>query len=86
MVLLMLISWVSAHGRFLMPTYSAIVQLYHGENKLIFEWDDDDMSSHPDTLSRFRANQSWLFLFNAACLVEKQQMPILSSLVWLDRG
>ena len=28
---------------------------------------------HSDTLSRFRANQSLLFLLNAACLAEKQQ-------------
>jgi len=31
-----------------------------------------DMSSHSDTLSWFRANQSLLFLLNAAYLVEKQ--------------
>ena len=30
-----------------------------------------------DTLFWFRANQSLLFLLNAACLVEKQQLPIL---------
>ena len=28
---------------------------------------------HSDTLSQFRANQSLLFLLNAACLAEKQQ-------------
>ena len=33
-----------------------------------------DISSHSDTLSWFRANQSLLFLFNAACLAEKQQI------------
>ena len=31
------------------------------------------MSSHSDTLSWFRANQSFLFLLNDACLAEKQQ-------------
>ena len=31
------------------------------------------MSPHSDTLSWFRANQSLLFRFNAACLVEKHQ-------------
>jgi hypothetical protein len=36
-----------------------------------------DMSPHSDTLFRFRANQSLLCLLNAACLVEKQQIPIL---------
>jgi hypothetical protein len=37
-----------------------------------------DMSPHSDTLSRFRANQSLLFLINAACLAEKQQIQIYS--------
>jgi hypothetical protein len=36
-----------------------------------------DMSLHSDTLFRFRANQFLLFLLNAACLAEKQQIPIL---------
>ena len=36
-----------------------------------------DMSPASDTLSWFRANQSLLFLLNATCLVEKQQIPIL---------
>ena len=45
-----------------------------------------DMSLLSDTLFWFRANQSLLFLLNAACLVEKQQIPILLSLVWPDRG
>jgi hypothetical protein len=36
-----------------------------------------DMLPHSDTLSWFQANQSLLFLLNAACLVEKQQIPIL---------
>ena len=44
-----------------------------------------DMSPHLDTLFRFRANQSLLFLPNAACLAEKQQIPILQSLVWPNR-
>jgi hypothetical protein len=33
-----------------------------------------------------RANQSLLFLLNAACLAEKQQIPILLSLVVTDQG
>ena len=32
------------------------------------------MSPHLDTLSRFRAKQSLLFLLSAACLAEKQQI------------
>jgi hypothetical protein len=35
-----------------------------------------DMSLHSDTLFRFQANPFLLFLFNAACLAEKQQIPI----------
>jgi hypothetical protein len=34
------------------------------------------MSPHSNTLSWFRANQSLLFLLNAACLAEKHQIPI----------
>jgi hypothetical protein len=41
---------------------------------------------HVAPLGRFRATQSLLFLLNAACLAEKQQIPILKSLVWLDLG
>ena len=36
-----------------------------------------DISLHLDTLSRFWANQSLLFLLNAVCLAEKPQIPIL---------
>jgi hypothetical protein len=35
------------------------------------------MSLHSDTLFWFRAIQSLFFLLNAACLAEKQQIPIL---------
>ena len=35
------------------------------------------MSLHSDTLSRFRANQSLLFLLNDVCLAEKQHVPIV---------
>jgi hypothetical protein len=35
------------------------------------------MSLHLGTLFWFRANQSLLFLLNAVCLAEKQQIPIL---------
>jgi hypothetical protein len=34
----------------------------------------------------WRFNQSLLFLLNAAFLAEKQQIPILYSFVWQDRG
>jgi hypothetical protein len=81
---------------------SAIFQLHHGKNKLIFydmmirsalfytntqswifivlaHWNNSpriDMSLLSDTLFWFRANQSLLLLLNAACLAEKQQIPI----------
>ena len=35
------------------------------------------MLPHSDTLSWLRANQYLLFLLNAACLAEKQQIPIV---------
>ena len=44
-----------------------------------------DMSSHSDTSSWFRDNQSLLFLLNAACLAEKQQILFLWSLDWPNR-
>ena len=36
-----LIKWVSEW--LLFNANSAIFQLYHGENKLIFKWDDDEV-------------------------------------------
>ena len=45
-----------------------------------------NMSLHSDTLFWFRAIQSLFFLVNALCLAEKQQIPIVLSLVWPDRG
>jgi hypothetical protein len=36
-----------------------------------------DTSPHSDILSWFWANQSLIFPLNAACLAEKQQLPIL---------
>jgi hypothetical protein len=41
---------------------------------------------YQDTLSRFQANQSLLFLLNAVCLVEKKQIPNFKSLVRPDLG
>jgi len=87
----------------LTPTRQWFMQLYHSENKLIFNemmmrsilyktntlssivivlshWNNIprvDMSLHSDTLSWFRANQPLFFLLNVACLVWKQQIPIL---------
>ena len=84
-------------------TNTAIFQLYHDKNRLIFNemmmrstlykintlswifimlahWNNSpqiDISLHSDTLFWLRAIQSLLFLLNAACLAEKQQIPIL---------
>jgi hypothetical protein len=88
---------------------SATFQLYHGENKLIFNemrrstlyytnmlswtfivlahWNNSpwiNMLPHSNTLSSFWANQSLLYLLNAACLAEKQQILILKSLILPD--
>jgi hypothetical protein len=35
-----------------------------------------DMSLHLDTIFWFQADQSLMFLRNAACLAQKQQIPI----------
>ena len=40
-----------------------------------------DLSLHFETLPWFRANQFMLLLFNAACSVEKQQIPIAGAVV-----
>ena len=37
---------------------------------------------HLETLFWFRANQYLLFLLNAACLAEKQQIPVVFGLAW----
>jgi hypothetical protein len=43
-----------------------------------------DMLLNSDTLFWFRANQSFLFLLNAACLAEKQQISnLVFGLTWL---
>jgi hypothetical protein len=45
-----------------------------------------DMSPYSNTLFWLRANQFLLLHLNAAYLAEKQQIPILESLVWPDLG
>jgi hypothetical protein len=45
-----------------------------------------DMSLHSDTLSKIRTMKSWLLLLNTVCLAEKQQIPILLSLVWPEHA
>jgi hypothetical protein len=42
------------------------------------------MSPLSDKLSCFWANQSLLFLLNAVCLAEKQQIPIFFNSLWFD--
>ena len=95
---------------------SAIFQLYHGENKLIFiemmmrsalfltntlnmifillaHWNNSprvDMSFHTYTLFWFRANQSLLFLLNAATntkfIVVGLTQPELEPRIYRTRG
>jgi hypothetical protein len=100
---ILLSEWVSEWQLF--NANSAIFQLYHDENKLIFNemmmrsalfltsklswswisivlahWKNSPrvvMSFHADTLFWFQANQSLLVLLNAACLAEKQHIPIV---------
>jgi hypothetical protein len=52
--------------------YSFSLLLAHWNNSLRI-----DMSLHSDTLFWFLDNQPLLFLLNAACLAEKQLIPIL---------
>ena len=52
---------------------------------VLAHWNDIqriDMSTHSDTLSLFRANQSLLFLLNAAYLAEKNKYQFYS--LWFD--
>jgi hypothetical protein len=62
------VGWI----RFVVSYIAGLLQCSHWNNSL---W--VDMSQHSDTLSWFRVNQSLLFLLNAVCLAEKQQIPIL---------
>ena len=41
---------------------------------------------HSHTLFWFWANQSFLLLLSVACLVEKQQIPMLQYFVWPSKG
>ena len=66
---------------YLTDTLSRIfIVLAHWSNR-----PQEDMSPHSDTLYWSQADQSLLLLLNAACFAEKQQIPILKSLVWPDR-
>ena len=72
--------WLTPIQRF----FSYIMEFYSAA-----DWNNSprvDMSLHLDTLFWFRANHSLLFPLNAECLAEMQQIPILYSLVWPDRG
>jgi hypothetical protein len=56
---------------------------------VLVDWNNSprvDILPLSDPLSWFQGNQCLLFPLNAACLAEKQQIPILQSLVWPDRG
>ena len=58
-----------------------VIVLVHWNNSLRIA-----LSLHSETLFWFRPNQSLFFLLNDAYLAEKQQIPILLPLVWLNRG
>jgi hypothetical protein len=45
-----------------------------------------DMSFQMDTLSWFRTNKSSLLILNAACIAEKQHVPIYKPLVLTEPG
>jgi len=66
--------WNDDEVRFVLDQHAELdfIVLAHRNNSPLL-----DMSLHPDTLSWFRANQSLLFLRNAACLAENQQIPIV---------
>jgi hypothetical protein len=69
--------WEDDEVRFVLDQHAELqnvdlIVLAHWNNSLRV-----DMSLHSDTLFWFWANQSLLFLLNAAWLVEKQQIPIL---------
>jgi hypothetical protein len=44
------------------------------------------ITSKQQSADWIRANQYMIFLLNAACLAEKQQIPISYLLVWPDKG
>ena len=55
---------------------------------LLAHWNNSswvDMSPYSDILSRFRTNKSVLLLLNDTYLAEKQQMPIVLSLILPDQ-
>ena len=63
--------WEDDEVRFV-PDQHAELGFYSANNSLRV-----DISLHSDTLFWFQANQSLLFLIHAACLAEKQPIPIL---------
>jgi hypothetical protein len=81
--------WDDDEVRFLLDQHA---ELDFYSNSSLKQQSGVDMSLHSDTLFRFWANKSLLFLLNAACLTKKQQITILQSLVlyatlvWLNRG
>ena len=73
------------------PSANIIIVICTRPTRLILDllvlvhWSSDpriDMSPHSSALPWFRAIQYLIFLLNAACLAEKQQIPIVLSLVW----
>jgi hypothetical protein len=65
--------WDDDEVRFLLDQHA---ELDFYSNSSLKQQSGVDMSLHSDTLFLFRAEQSLLFLLNAAGLTEKQQIPI----------
>jgi hypothetical protein len=62
------------------PDFTMCGEPWHGGFFIVLAiWNNS--LPHSDTLSRFRANQSLFFLLNDTYFAEKQQIPILLSLV-----
>jgi hypothetical protein len=75
------IQWYDDDVCFVLDQQLGFYSVIHWNNSLWL-----DMTLHLDTLLRFRVNKSLLLLHKTMCLAEKQQLPILLSLVWLDRS
>ena len=75
--------WEDDEVRFVLYQYAQLDFFYSARS---LKQSAESHVTHSDTLSVFRANQSLLFLLNAACLAEKQQIPILLSLFLPARG
>ena len=70
---MMMMSWYDDDVHFVLEQHAEL-DIYSASS--LKQQSTVDMSLHLDTLFWFRSNQSLLFLINAACLAEKQQIAI----------